>query len=290
MFERLPGALASERSGGHPDASLNPPAPALIAVAEAGAVVLQPEQGPDPQSGPGEPEVGPAEPPKPSILRSIFTNWKGEVKFGLEIATGNNDRARFRGGFNINKKYDGHSTAIRADYIIARNNVGESENRLTSQILQDWDTGDTKFSGVFLRGDWDIDRFQDYDYRVNLAGGARYTMIKNDKTNLVARVGGSVRREFGSPNDDYVPEGAFYLNFNRKLSDTQRFEASFDYLPEIERPSRYRMRLQAKWDIDIDPEAGLGLRLQADNRYDARPSRRPERNDFDFTVLLIWTF
>ncbi|MGP1272109.1 MAG: DUF481 domain-containing protein [Phycisphaerales bacterium] len=248
----------------------------------------QPDQGPDPQTP--TPDIGPEEPPKPSLLRTLFTNWKGEVSFGLELASGNNDRARFRGGFNINKQYDGHKTALRTDYTIARNNQGESENRLTSQILQDWDTGGSKFSGVFLRADGDIDRFQDYDLRVNLATGAKYTLVQSDKTNLFARVGGSVRREFGGPNDDYVPEGAFFLSFDRTLSDTQRVNANFDYLPEIERPSRYRLRLRAAWEIDIDPEAGLGLRMQLDNRYDARPSRRPERNDLDFSVRLFWKF
>ncbi|MEM8758383.1 MAG: DUF481 domain-containing protein [Planctomycetota bacterium] len=251
--------------------------------------MLQPADGPEPD---GEPKsgVGPDEPPEPSLLRTIFTGWNGELRFGLEVSSGNNDRTRFRGGIDINKKYDGHKTRIRTEYVIARNNNGESENRLTSSVIQDWNTGSSKFSSVFVRFDGDADEFQDYDYRANVSAGARYTLIKDDRTNLFFRVGGSVRREFGGPDDDFVPEGALFVNFDRKLSDTQRIEVTLDYLPEIEQISRYRLRLRANWDIDIDPEAGLGLRLRVDNQYDARPSRRPERNAFDLVALLIWNF
>ncbi|MEM9167214.1 MAG: DUF481 domain-containing protein [Planctomycetota bacterium] len=265
-----------------------PPVPSVIDTDPDGGG--QPEVGPDPAAGEAEAAVGPEATPEPSILRDIFTGWDGELRFGLELASGNNDRTRFRGGFDINKKYDGHSTRLRSEYVIARNNAGESENRLTSSAIQDWGTGGTKFSGVFLRADGDLDRFQDFDYRLNVSTGARYTALKNDKTELVARIGGSVRREFGGPDDDYVPEGAFFVNFKHKIGDRQRVGASLDYLPELEQVSRYRLIARANWDVDIDPESGLGLRLKAENRYDARPNRRPERNDFDLSVLLFWRF
>ncbi|MEL6797664.1 MAG: DUF481 domain-containing protein, partial [Planctomycetota bacterium] len=167
---------------------------------------------------------------------------------------------------------------------------GESENRLVSWFRQDWSTGGTKWNSVFLRVDGDADRFQDYDYRVTVSTGPSYQWIKNDKTDARFSLATSVRREFGGPDDDFVPEGALLFNGTHRFSDTQKVGLSIQYRPEIEQPSRYRLNARANWDIDINPEAGLGLRLSAQNRYDARPSRRPERNDFDMSIDLFWRF
>ncbi|MEL6797272.1 MAG: hypothetical protein AAFO89_10690 [Planctomycetota bacterium] len=93
-----------------------PPATAVVtegaAVAVAEAEAQQPE-GPNPNENVVAAEqAGPEAPPKPSILRSIVADWKGELKFGFELASGNNDRTRFRGGFDINKKYWGHTSRL----------------------------------------------------------------------------------------------------------------------------------------------------------------------------------
>lgn len=248
---------------------------------------LQPEPPPQTPAEAGA-VAEPVAPPEPGWIERMLSNWTGEVRFGAEVASGNNDRSRFRGGFDLNRASGGHSTRISSDYVIARSNAGESENRLVSRVNQDWATGGSKFSGVFLRLEGDADRLQDFDYRLSVAAGAKYTLLNSEKTNLEVRVGGSARREFGARSDDIIPEGAAFLSLNQKLSARQRLTATVDYLPEIERPRNYRINSRAAWDIDIDPEAGLGLRLTAENRYDARPSRQPERNDFDFAVLLFW--
>lgn len=260
--------------------------------AAAGGVPAQPDAaGPDPNENAAvEGQEGPEEPPKPSILRLIVSDWKGELKFGFELASGNSDRTRFRGGFDINKQYWGHRTRIATEYFVANNNRGESENRWVSRFRQDWSTGGTKWNSVFVQVDGDADRFQDYDYRLAISTGPNYQWIKNDKTNVRLNLAASVRREFGARDEDFVPEGAIFLIGQHRFTDTQLMRFRVEYRPEIEQPSRYRINARANYDIDIAPDKGLVLRLAAQNRYDARPSRRPERNDFDMSVYLIWKF
>lgn len=270
-----------------------PPAeapPAEAAPAAASVLGAQPEgPEPTPEAAAGEP-TGPVEPPKPSLLRLVVSDWKGEVKFGFEFGSGNNDRTKFSGGFNINKKYWGHKTELYTEYFIASNNRGESENRLLSRFRQDWSTGGTKWNSVFLRVDGDADRFQDYDYRLNVSTGPSYQAVKTDKTDIRLSLAASARREFGGGNEDIVPEGAFFLNASHRLSDTQRIRFAVDYLPEVEQIQRYRLNARVNWDIDINPEAGLGLRMSVNNRYDSRARGSRERNDFDFLMHLIWNF
>lgn len=267
---------------------MKPPAAHSESVVPAG----QPEAaGPDPAAAEAaSAQEGPAEPPKPSLFRLLISDWKGNVRAGFDLGSGNNDRTRLRTAFDINKSYWGHKTQIFSEYVIAQDNRGESENRLRSFVNQDWSVGDSKLSGVFLRVNGDTDRFQDYEYRVNVSSGAKYQFVKNDKTDIFGRIGGSARREFGSGDDDWVPEGFLQIEVKHRISDRQRIDGRVEYRPEIEQPSRYRVDARANWNIDVDPDNGLALQLSATNRYDARPSRRPERNDFDLSVNLVWSF
>ncbi|MEN1705569.1 MAG: DUF481 domain-containing protein [Planctomycetota bacterium] len=273
-----------------PDIDVSAAPPVVESVVGAGSGGEQPE-GPDPnENAAASEQAGPEAPPKPSILRSNIADWNGELRFGFELASGNNDRTRFRGGFDINKKYWGHETRLFTEYVVANNNEGESENRLVSRLRQNWSTGGTKWNSVFVQVDGDADRFQDYDYRIALSTGPNFQWIKNDKTNVRLNLAASVRREFGGGDEDFVPEGAIFLIGEHRFTDTQKVGFRIDYRPEIEQPSSFRLDARANWDIDIAPEAGLGLRLSAQNRYDARPSRRPERNDFDMSIDLFWRF
>ena len=237
-----------------------------------------------------EAEVGPEIIPEPSLLEQLFSGWTGEVRFGSDLSSGNSDRIRFLGGFNVNKPYGGHKTSLRTDYAFARDNNGESENRVTSSATQDWATGKTKFSGVFLRAILEFDQFRDFDYRISLSGGGRYQITKDDKTDALLRFGISATREFGVGDDRWVPEGAFFLSATHILNAKSKVSANVDYFPEIEQPSRYRVNARASWDYMLDEESGLSLRFGAENRYDPRPNRKNERNDFDLRAELIWQF
>lgn len=235
-------------------------------------------------------QAGPEVEPEPYWIEKLIEGWKGEIRLGTDLSTGTVERTRFRGGFNINKTYDGHKTSLRTDYAFAETNDVESENRMVNGVTQDWGTGETKFSGVFLRGTGELDRFRAYDYRLNLAGGGRYQLVKNEKTNSLLRLGMSATREFGSMREDWVPEGAFFLSVSHVLTAKQRLTANVDYFPELENPDKYRVTAKATWDFKLDEENGLSLRIGAENRYDTRIEDANDRNDLDLRAELVWQF
>ena len=233
---------------------------------------------------------GPVIEPEPYWIEKLIEGWQGEVRLGMDFHNGTSERTRFRGGFNINKKYDGHKTALRTDYSFARTDGGETENRLVNGLIQDWGTGKTKFSGVFFRATGELDRFRSYDYRLNVSSGGRYQILKDDKTDALFRMGLSATREFAGTRDEWVPEGAFFLSVSHKISQKQKLSANVDYFPEVEHPSRYRVNARASWDFKIDEESGLTLRMGAENRFDKSRADRSERNDLDLRAELVWQF
>lgn len=235
--------------------------------------------------------AGPEVEPEKYWFEKIIEDWHGEVRMGVDFYSGTSDRTRIRGGFNINKKYDGHKTTLRTNYSFARTSgEGESENRLVNSILQDWGTGDTKFSGVFANATGELDRFKQYEYRLNLSAGARYQVVKDEKTDALLRLGLSASREFEGPRDEWIPEGAFFLSASHKISDRQKLAASVDYFPELEQPSQYRLNARATWDYKLDDETGLSLRMGVENRYDKSQPNRQDRNDLDLRAELVWQF
>lgn len=235
--------------------------------------------------------AGPEVEPEPYWFEKIIRNWHGEVRLGTDFYSGTTDRTRIRGGFNINKQYDGHKTSLRTDYSFARtSDEGESENRLVNGLIQDWGTGDTKFSGVFIGATGELDRFKPYDYRLNLSGGGRYQITKDDTTDALLRLGLSATREFDGPRDEWVPEGAFFLSLSHQINAKQKLTANVDYFPEIERPSQYRLNTRATWDYKLDEETGLSLRMGVENRYDKSQADRQDRNDLDLRAELVWQF
>lgn len=234
--------------------------------------------------------AGPTPPPEPSWFEKVFSQWKGEVHLGADLSTGTVERSRFRGGFDVHKTYDGHTTAVRTDYAYAQTNDVESENRMVNGLTQDWATGNANLSGVFFRGAGEYDEFRDFDYRLSLAGGGRYQILKDDKTDSLFRIGLSATREFGSIRQEWVPEGAFFLSVSRAINARQKILANIDYYPELEQPSECRVTVRAAWDCLLDEESGLSLRLGAESRYDSRIEAADDRNDLDIRAELVWRF
>lgn len=234
--------------------------------------------------------IGPEPGPEPLWIEKLIQNWNGEIHLGTDMSTGTVERSRFRGGFDIHKTYDGHNTAIRTDYAYARTDDVESENRMVNGLTQDWGTGSTKLSGVFVRGVGERDEFRAFDYRLSIAGGGRYQVVKSDATDSLLRIGLSATREFGSVREEWVPEGACFFSVSRAINARQKLIANVDYFPELEEPSEYRVTLKATWDYLVDEESGLSLRLGAENRYDSRIAESDDRNDLDVRAELVWRF
>ena len=120
--------------------------------------------------------------------------------------------------------------------------------------------------------------------------GLGYRLIKNDMTTLIGRFGGGFSHEYGGPNDGrYVPEAVFGMNLEYKLSKRQKFLGSVEYAPDVTFFERYRVRVQAAYDILLDEEMNLSMRMGVLERYNSLPgSGRP--NDLDYALMLLWKF
>ena len=126
------------------------------------------------------------------------------------------------------------------------------------------------WSGCFAESRWSLfahetveyDEFQSFNVLDTSDAGVGYRAIKNDNTTLIGRFGAGFSHEYGGPeNGQYIPEVVFGLQLEQQISKRQKFVGIAEYAADVGEFRRYRLRTQAAWDITLDQEKNLNLRI-----------------------------
>lgn len=236
---------------------------------------------------PAEPE---AIPPAPGQPASFWRGWNGSVEAGLNGSDGNSESLDIRAGLNLDRKTARMETTFRSEYSYATSDGQESKNRWFNELRNDWLFGGESRWSFFLLGQLEYDGFSDWDWRVSVFAGPGYKLIKTDKTSLNLRAGGGVTRYFGGEMDDLVPEGLLAADLAHQLTERQKLTAGVEYYPSFEELSRYRLVARVGWEIVVDPEVNMMLKLGVEDRYNSDPGEGFKKNDIDFFALIGWKF
>jgi putative salt-induced outer membrane protein YdiY len=235
-----------------------------------------------------QPADAPAAPPPP---QTFLDGWTGSVEAGLNGSTGNSEVLNARAAVTGERKTDLMITKASATYVRAQESGTTTKNRFELAARNDWIFEKGSPWRYFITGTYDYDDFQDWQHRITLGNGIGYAFIDDDTTLLVGRAGIGVRREFGGSNDDWTPEGIFGADLSHKLTERQKITASIDYYPSLEDfMDDYRIVTKAAWEVLVDPEIKMSLKVGAEHRYDNTPGPNTKRNDLDYFALLVWSF
>jgi len=214
--------------------------------------------------------VEPGASPEPKI-------WEGSFELGLNGTEGNSQTLT---------KF--HVLTTDLDYHKNSSDSLETANRAFLDWRYERLFDDSPWTW-FIHGTLDYDEFQAFDLRVSVDTGLGYGFIKTDATSLLGRLGGGFSHEIGGPDDSYVPEAVFGLDFEHQLSKRQRLTATVDYTPDVTDFCDYRVNTKVGWQVLLDEDWNLSLKVSLLNRYDSTPNgMRP--NDIDYAVTLLWSF
>lgn len=214
--------------------------------------------------------------------------WEGSFELGLNGTEGNSRTFNFRFGAKVKRKTEFNILSADLDYRRDSANSIDTANK----ALLDW-----RYEHLFSESPWtcfvhgtvDYDEFKVYDLRVSLDAGLGYRFIKNDSTNLTGRFGGGTSREFGGPNEEFVPEAVFGLDFDHKINSRHKLVFSSEYRPDVTDFENFRLTNKAAWEILLDEAMHLSMKLSVLDRYDATPGEK-EPNDLDYSVMLMWSY
>ena len=172
-------------------------------------------------------------------------------------------------------------------------------NRFDTGIFSDWKSQDSNWS-VFAQGRFESAEFESWDQRITSSGGLGYLLmdVKDiteqgkavDRFSLTGRLGGGIRMEFGSVNEDLAPEGLVGLDFDYHLSEEQQITGSARYFPDFNESGEFRLESRLDWTISIDKMKGLSLRFGVQHEYDSLSPSNIPKNDIAGRATLVINF
>ena len=218
----------------------------------------------------------------------VESPWSGSVEMGLNGSDGNSDLFNFRFGADLKRETDWNTFTFDLDYKNDSTDDVQTANRMFLDMRNEWAPTKGRWN-LYAHGTFEYDEFKDFDSRIAGDAGYAYNFIKNDITRFAGRVGLGTSHEIGGSNDEWVPEGSLGLDFERQISKLQKFVMKVDYFPDLSEFGNARIDTKIDYEIVIDTEMNLSLKLGVLDRYDSTPGDALH-NDLDYSAVLLWNF
>lgn len=228
-------------------------------------------------------------PPAPQDPEDFWHGWKRTADVGINGAEGNSENNSFRAGLSAERKASDMETKAGINYTYASTGGEKSTSRGEAAIRNDWLFKDSPW-GLFAQGKIEYDEFAAWDWRASFAVGPSYTFIKNDRTVLRGRVGLGGSQTWGDPDEDFRFEAMLGADLEHKITDRQKLVASVEYYPDLSNFPDYRLEAKAGYELLVDPESNLFLKIGLADRYDSNPGDGKKKNDFEYFATLSWVF
>ena len=214
--------------------------------------------------------------------------WSNSAELGLNGSAGNAESMSFQTGARLERKTDFSKLNLRLTHNQTNANGIETQNN--TLFFGDFERflGESRWN-LFLKQGLEYDEFKNFDLRYFLNSGLGYAVIKSDDLNWTVRFGAGASREFGSPDNRWVPEALFGTDYEHQLNKRHKVIAKIDYYPEWGDFDNFRLISDIAWEYLLDEEGNLSLKLGANDRYDSTPNGA-KPNDVNYSALLLYKF
>lgn len=208
------------------------------------------------------------------------------LELGLNGSEGNNETLSLRAGAYLKRKTDRWKTNTTIQYNKNTTNSVETQHNAKFDMRVDRVVSETRWT-LFVIETLLYDEFQAFDLMMSLDSGVGYRIFDTEEVTLLSRLGAGANREFGGPEDRWMPQALFGLEYEHQLTKMQRLVAKIDYFPEWEDFRNYRVVSDFGWEIQLDKPENLSLKFSVVDRYDSTPNGAVP-NNLDYAALLIW--
>lgn len=212
--------------------------------------------------------------------------WSNSFEIGINGSEGNAQTFSLRTGAHIQRKFDLSTFTLDVKYAKTITNGAEKQHNLLLNSNVERSLGESRWT-TFFKSNLEYDEFKAFNVRTSMYAGMGYHLVKADDAKFLIRFGSGFSREIGGPDDAYVPESLYGLDFDRQLTKRQKLYATMDYFPDWSDYSDYRIVTNAGWEFVLDEIGNLSLKLGAIDRYDSTPHGR-QPNDIDYSLVLLW--
>lgn len=214
------------------------------------------------------------------------TPWNTSLELGLNGSTGNNESFSIRAGGAMKRKSRFSKFEYSLYYNRTTTDQETTQNNATTDIRNDWMLDDSSPWSLYTKANVFYDQFQAFGLQTNGSSGVGYEVFQDPAINLTTRCGAGASREFGGPDNQWVPEALFGFEYDQKATDTQKFFATFEYYPQLENFGEYRLVASGGWEIDLVNPSNMSLIISANDRFDSTPNDA-EPHLVNYSVLLL---
>ncbi|MFG0248961.1 MAG: DUF481 domain-containing protein, partial [Phycisphaeraceae bacterium JB051] len=179
------------------------------------------EAKPEPKAEPKK-EIQPLPERKDGPFLSFLADWDSTFEAGAMVATGNTEKANIYLRFNTTTKNEKRQWDFDTAYYRDQTDGDVSTNKFTAGLKHEWLFKDSPWS-IFAQGRFDYDEFQSWDKRVSAAAGAGYLWIDKEDLTVKFKLGAGATKEYGSADEDVIPELLAGFNLAWKISPNQKF-------------------------------------------------------------------
>lgn len=214
--------------------------------------------------------------------------WSNSAELGLNGSAGNTESMSLQTGTRFKRQSAFTLFDLRLNHNRTNANGVETQNNVL--MYSDWERflGETPWTW-FIKNGLEYDEFRAFDLRYNINSGFGYTFVRNETLTLVGRFGSGASREFGGPDNDWVPEALFGADYEHQITERNKLIARFDYFPEWGNFSNFRMVTDLAWEYLLQADGNLSLKLGATDRYDSTPNGL-KPNDVNYSALILYKF
>lgn len=217
-----------------------------------------------------------------------LTDWERRFDLGLAGSRGKSHNSQVNIAFNADLATEKTRINSRTGYYYAKSEDETSDNSFFTSINRDWLQPETPWFR-FAGGRYELDRFKDYDYRINANGGFGYEFANSEDFLFVGRSGVGFNKTFGGERQEFTPEGLLGLESRWRINDAQRLALANTFYPSFDSFDAYRNVTSFDWILDLDERAGVALKVGMTNEYDTETEEEISKNDFKYTLSLSWS-
>lgn len=212
--------------------------------------------------------------------------WGSSFEVGIDGSEGNSTTLTLRTGANLKRKADWSDLKIAINYVKSTAESVETKHTAQLEINHDWLLGESRWS-PYGKSILVYDEFRPFRFELTLNAGLGYRIIDNEDTTFKGRFGSGASRRFRGADNQWEPEAMFGIDCEHTISERQKIRVTVEYYPEWGGFSKYRVRSDAAWEVLLDEDTNMSLKLGVIDRYDTRDSG-PQPNALDYTLLLLW--
>jgi len=216
-------------------------------------------------------------------------DWTRRVELGFNGNQGNTESTSLRANFVATRRAEREESRLRLNYQFTTRDSRTVANRFFSEYRYDRLRRESRWRS-FYRGSYERDQFQDWDHRLTAGGGFGFQFIEQEGVSMLARGGISGAMDIGGVDSDPRAEAILGVDYSNQINDRHEVSAIIDFLPSVTEEQRYRLNARAEWEILVDPDRNLSLRIGGEERFDSEPGGTSNKSDISYFVTLAVEF